>query len=123
MGEPVFPVAVDGRSLITHELHQLIQDVLREVIETGGVIRMAENIAEQPDIIKTAGHLFRGMDEIVQGITVFVKVRKDQMTSVQRDRLSSAMEKAFRKSSVRKSESSFSLISLRIPEIDRKSVV
>ena len=114
--EAVFAVAavlvLDERNVLV----VLLQDVLREVIKARGVIGMAENIAKKPDIIKTDGHLFRGFDEIMQRITVFMKVRQDQVTSVQRDRLSSAMEKASPKRSFSISESSSSFISFRIPD-------
>ena len=65
MGQPIFPVALNGRPFITHQNHQFIHDLLREVFEPGGIIGMTEYIAKQPDVIKTAREVFGDPDEVL----------------------------------------------------------
>lgn len=92
MGQPVFPVSFYSQAAFPVENLQVIQDILGQVFGPGGFPGMTENIAKQPDIVKSTRKLISDPNEIFQGCIVFMEVRKDQMPAVQRDRLSSAME-------------------------------
>ena len=91
-----------------HQRLQIIQDSLSKVFFSGRLIGMAENVPQQPDIVKTTRLAFCAADEPGQRFCVFMQVRQDQMPSVQSARLSSAMAMLRSSTSFRKAEKTLS---------------
>lgn len=94
MDEPVLPVAADCRAFVFFKDLKCVQNSLRQVFFTGGVIGVSEEITKQPDIIKTAGRVLGNANKAGERSAVFVQIRDDEMPVFQDARLSCAMTDA-----------------------------
>ena len=54
---------------------------------------MAKEITKEPDIIQSSAGFLRSIDEMRQRCIVFMQIRDDQVTAVQKTRLSFAIVK------------------------------
>lgn len=101
MDQPVLPVAADSGTFVFLKNLKCVQNGLRQVFFTGGVIRVSEEITKQPDIIKTAGRVLGNANKAGERSAVFVQIRDDEMPMLQSVRLSCAMAAARLMMSVR----------------------
>ena len=74
-------------------LFRSVQHRLHQVLFTGGLIRMSDEISKKPDVIQSSPGLLRGMDEVAQCCTIFMQIRNYQMTAAQSIRLSFTIAK------------------------------
>ena len=93
VGEPVFPVSLNRRAFVFFNDPVSVQHILREIIGSGGVIRMSEEITEEPDVIKRSGCPFSNTDKVMERSAVFMQIRNNKVAA-QRVRLSSAQVRA-----------------------------